>query len=187
MVPEMEQSEDLLTSEDGLVVTPRVLLVSGEQVALVRHTTTQWLGLPGGKVKQNEIDGNLIGPGALPTLTREVTEECGRAPSFIFGINILPLGIAEVNAINETERYLTLYLTPVFISKSPASVQYNNNVVFINPHNPLPSNLYPDARISIDAFIEKRLWWLNRDAVYFQTHPTPMYLAGPPVWITEFA
>lgn len=201
MAPETLPGVDLSTYDvekrTKTVCSVRVIIISSTgKFILVPYQNTNWLGLPGGKVKTGEYqtDGNLLTTAAHPTLIREVKEECGIDISFYLARSFFYLGLAEVTAIDNTRKIATNILTPISVC-SVLQIKKNDlkpETVVMNIEDHLSGPLFPDARIAL-TFL-KKLWQAERllpvlpvylsseKPIFFQTHPTVGPLWGPPEW-----
>lgn len=173
------------------VVSPRVILLtrSGD-FPLVPYKDTGWYGLPGGKVKISEADGNLLSLGSFPTLRREVIQECG--------INIAGyladsccLGLAEIWAVDNTERRMTFFLNPIFLCFIPDLNGIKQGVAIANLNSHIPGPLFPDARMGItylrESIREQKRGkilpkFLNDGTCYIQLKPEVGLVIGPSRW-----
>jgi 8-oxo-dGTP pyrophosphatase MutT (NUDIX family) len=171
-------------------ITPRVIALAPDG-SFPMINIGGWLGLPGGRIKNDEREGNFLNVrDTLPTIAREFLEECG--------VDILEyldtarcLGITEIAEVNSDKKQITERLAPIYLCAVP-KLELREGVVFKNLRDHFEGPLYPDARISIEYF--KRCLrehpagaitpiFLNFDRMYyFQTHPTKGYLWGKPVW-----
>jgi len=151
-----------------------------------------WLGVPGGRVKKSEAEGNLVSRGAFSTLIREFAEECGIDMSPYLSKSAC-LGIAEVTEVDTEKRRITERLTPIFVCEIPDSalstLRAREDIVVVNIFSHLPGPLYLDARMAI-TYLK---WKIDEGRgfgapvplnitgkCYFQTRPAKAYLFGRP-------
>ena len=173
------------------VVSPRVILLTRNgDFPLVPYENTGWYGLPGGKIKIGEADGNFLSLGSFPTLTREVMEECGVDISDHL-TNSCCLGLAEIGAVDNTEKRITFYLSPIFLFFVPDLKGTKQGVAIVNLNSHMPWPLFPDVRMGITYLRESikeqkrgKIFpeFLNEEIYYFQLRPEVGLLMGPPKW-----
>lgn len=176
-------------------ISPRVFLVikgeEGPRVLLVRFKNTNWFGLPGGRMNENEVLSgvNLISPQwAFPAIQREVLEETnvdigGLRESLQF------LGLVDLTGINNVTEVATYFTTPIYFcyadqSIIPNKLDKNARLLRIDERGTVP--LFPDARLAFQTYVRRKEvgeFLGGGGMIYFQTSPQPMILNGPPSWL----
>lgn len=173
------------------VIAPRLTIMWGKKAVLVRYYDTNWFGLPGGKIRDDETDGNLLNIGTLPSLKRELEEECG------INIDTLKnevkfLGLAEINAVCETQRKINYILSPIFIvflaqkhRDLVVKLEQNPDIHMLSLENPGEVLVLPDARMALNLLIKRQkspgCFLADRD-YYFQMEPCMKLLTHRPTW-----
>jgi 8-oxo-dGTP pyrophosphatase MutT (NUDIX family) len=175
-------------------LTPRLIILDGNgNFPLVRYKDTDWLGLPGGKAKKNEVEegANFLSSGAFPTLIRELREECDIDISdYINGAACL--GLAEIAVVDSVNRQVNFTFTPIFICRTSEIGAVSEITQVVNLREHLPGPLFPDAQIAIKFLKEGsrskkgpiQPEWLNdRQVYYYEMLPQIRLLTAPPDWM----
>ena len=177
------------------VITPRIALVSGGKVALLRYKDTNWHYLTGGKVKHSEAESvNLLSPAeSFHILAREVREE-------VDGLDIQPLkdsarfiGLSEVNAVYESSKTIINHTSPIFMAIIDdhqvgirSSLENNPNIHMLPVlESPGEIPVFPDARFAFNTLLRHRGepgGFLYDGLYFFQMEPEIGLLFSPPDW-----
>lgn len=181
----LQESESFQT-----VTAVRAFILDYERrVLFVRYNATEWHGLPGGKVKEGEESGNLIGRAAFTALFREVKEETG--------VDLRPVqdkaglfGLDEVWSVDSIKKQIRYILTPIFLFYVPK--KYGEILEPAMSHESAVSRkvdqlnfpLFPDARNAVSIYQRRAPLgrFMADRKLYFQLHPEPGYLLGKPEW-----
>jgi 8-oxo-dGTP pyrophosphatase MutT (NUDIX family) len=156
-----------------------------------------WLGLPGGKVKENECDGNLMATDAYPALAREVKEECGFDISEPLRQSSACLGIVtDLIRVDSEAKTIKEMFVPVFLCKAPDLSGGSKDIVWRDLSSNSFEKVYPDARLAL-KYLQQKVKsgmkgpiipeFLNHKIIYFQTRPSMRYLPTRPEWTQSWA
>lgn len=175
---------------ESAVITPRVIIVTRRGIPMVE--INGWLGLPGGKVKENECGGNLMTNEAYPALIREVKEECGFDISRYLKQSSACLGmVTDLFRVDSEAKTIKEMFVPVFLCTAPDLAEGNKDIVWRRIFSTSFEKIYPDARLALEYFQQKvnnrakgpiEPEFLNKKIIYFQTRPSMKYLLARPEW-----
>jgi len=189
---------DLILGDErtrSAVITPRIILLTQRGIPMVE--TNGWLGLPGGKVKENECDGNLMTTDAYPTLIREVEEECGFDISGHLRQSSACLGIVtDLFRVDSEAKTIKEMVVPVFLCKAPDLAGGRRDIVWRDIFSDSFEKVYPDAGLAL-RYLQQKIKsgvkgsiepeFLNHGIIYFQTRPSMKRLSVRPGWFQSWA
>lgn len=142
---------------DSQYVATRLLLLDQRgNFPLVRYRSTEWHGLPGGKVQHGEVpeDNNLLSEVALNTLQREFQEELGLSiADLIRPQRFACLGVTET--VDVRLRYTRMNFTPIFLGLVKELPPLDERALIVNIRDHIPGPLFPDARAAIELLRDR--------------------------------